>query len=60
MNPAAKSRAEKEKHPERYCKAKHCLWRTHHADGTRKSFCRNHPEPTPKPGAQSEEASREG
>lgn len=43
MRTAAKVREEKAQHPERFCPAKYCLWRTYHADGTRKSVCRNHP-----------------
>ncbi len=43
MRTAAKVREEKEKWPARFCPAKYCLWRTHHADGTLKSECRNHP-----------------
>lgn len=41
-NVAARARAEKEKHPDRYCKGQHCLWRTHRPDGTRRSWCRKH------------------
>lgn len=39
---AARARQEKENHPERYCPEKHCLWRTHRPDGTRRSWCKNH------------------
>lgn len=39
---AQRSRLAKEKHPERYCRARGCLWRTN--PGTP---CRNHPLPHP-------------
>lgn len=35
MNPAARSREEKEKHPERFCPDARCLWRVETRSGTR-------------------------
>lgn len=42
MNIAAKVRAEKEKHPYRFCQVKKCLWRVITAHGP--NPCRKHPE----------------
>ena len=40
MNPAAKVRAHKAEHPEKYCTARGCLWMT---GGQHGSPCRKHP-----------------
>ena len=41
MSVAAKVRAEKEAHPERFCAHKECLWRIMTSRGP--NPCRNHP-----------------
>lgn len=41
MNVAQKIRIEKEKHPERFCSVKACLWRILTNKGP--NPCRNHP-----------------
>lgn len=41
MNTAAKVRLEKDRHPERFCAVKSCLWRIHTSKGP--NPCRKHP-----------------
>ncbi len=56
MNVAAKVRAEKDAHPERFCPDPCCLWRELHSDG-RISFCPRH---TPQRAASSSTELRPG
>jgi hypothetical protein len=38
MHPAQRAREEKEAHPERYCPAKNCLWKTAMLTKDRKGY----------------------
>ena len=51
MNTAAKVRIEKDKHPERFCAVRDCLWRIQTAVGP--NPCRKHPVTNPNQSQES-------